>query len=298
MNCQMYSDCRTPAVALIPTPAGDRIATCAECAPHQKEIDMTTTTLVEQFHDFLTGAADAALWSTHPMTADDFADQTADEFELGGDERTKLRGTLAYYARDWFVTYHPLIRRAMSGNPAYNDWIQVGHDWWLTTQGHGAGFWDRGLGTAGAALTATCDGYSDMLNLYVDEDGTLRVDTHNVVDFNESLDDSMPLAGVAPMRETVSPTDALESACGFITDDLFPDAVTFYRADRPEAVMISDHGTAPTFISVVVDGGEIETMHTVAGEWRGGLPGCDYPFDSVLDCDGDMTGFVYNRQTP
>ena len=100
------------------------------------------------------------------------------------------------------------------------------------------------------------------------------------------------------MIEKINPTDALESACGFITDDLYPDAVTLYRADRPEAVIISDHGTAPTFISVVVDGGEIETMHTVAGTWRGGLPGCDYPFDSVMACDGDMTGFVYKRQTP
>ena len=153
----------------------------------------TTTTLAEQFHDFLTGAADAALWSTVPMTANDFAGQTADEFELGGDERTKLRGTLAHHSRDWFVTYHPMIRRAMSGNPEYNDWFQVGHDWWLTTQGHGAGFWDRGLGTTGAALTATCEGYEGILDLYLDE-GVLRVDTYNVMDFNESLDDSLPLA--------------------------------------------------------------------------------------------------------
>jgi hypothetical protein len=30
----------------------------------------------------------------------------------------------------------------------------LGHDLWLTAAGHGAGFWDRGLGAAGARLTA------------------------------------------------------------------------------------------------------------------------------------------------
>ena len=31
---------------------------------------------------------------------------------------------------------------------------QIGHDFWLTRNGHGAGFWDRGLGEAGERLTA------------------------------------------------------------------------------------------------------------------------------------------------
>ena len=30
---------------------------------------------------------------------------------------------------------------------------QIGHDLWLTRNGHGAGFWDRGLGEAGDELT-------------------------------------------------------------------------------------------------------------------------------------------------
>lgn len=29
----------------------------------------------------------------------------------------------------------------------------IGHDLWLTRNGHGAGFWDRGLGSAGERLT-------------------------------------------------------------------------------------------------------------------------------------------------
>src|SRR4051812_29933619 len=30
---------------------------------------------------------------------------------------------------------------------------QAGHDFWLTRNGHGAGFWDRGLGAVGERLT-------------------------------------------------------------------------------------------------------------------------------------------------
>jgi hypothetical protein len=33
---------------------------------------------------------------------------------------------------------------------------QAGSDFWLTRVGHGAGFWDRGLGAYGDVLTAAC----------------------------------------------------------------------------------------------------------------------------------------------
>ena len=33
------------------------------------------------------------------------------------------------------------------------DWASAGHDFYLTREGHGAGFWDRGLGIVGDALT-------------------------------------------------------------------------------------------------------------------------------------------------
>lgn len=32
-------------------------------------------------------------------------------------------------------------------------WSTAGHDFYLTREGHGAGFWDRGLGMVGTALT-------------------------------------------------------------------------------------------------------------------------------------------------
>jgi len=41
---------------------------------------------------------------------------------------------------------------------------RAGHDFWLTREGHGAGFWDRGLGIAGDRLSdaATTFGGGDL----------------------------------------------------------------------------------------------------------------------------------------
>ena len=52
------------------------------------------------------------------------------------------------------------------------DW--AGHDFALTRAGHGAGFWDRGLGALGDRLTEASRPYGDV-NLWVDEDGIVQI---------------------------------------------------------------------------------------------------------------------------
>ena len=47
---------------------------------------------------------------------------------------------------------------------------QVGHDFWLTRNGHGAGFWDRGLDDLGDRLTALSKTYAP-LDPYIGDDG-------------------------------------------------------------------------------------------------------------------------------
>ena len=55
--------------------------------------------------------------------------------------------------------------------PGYDE-SSAGHDFWLTRNGHGVGFWDRGLGEIGDVLThlAHAEGQSD---LYEGDDGLL-----------------------------------------------------------------------------------------------------------------------------
>jgi hypothetical protein len=49
---------------------------------------------------------------------------------------------------------------------------QAGHDFWLTRNGHGAGFWDRGIGELGEVLTDAAAVYGSH-DLFVGEDGLI-----------------------------------------------------------------------------------------------------------------------------
>jgi len=50
---------------------------------------------------------------------------------------------------------------------------QAGHDFWLTRQGHGAGFWDGGWQNYGELLTSLSKAYG-ALELYEGEDGLIH----------------------------------------------------------------------------------------------------------------------------
>lgn len=53
---------------------------------------------------------------------------------------------------------------------------QAGVDFWLTRNGHGAGFWDRGLEDVGDRLTAACGWRTEFpeVNLYIGDDGKIH----------------------------------------------------------------------------------------------------------------------------
>lgn len=53
------------------------------------------------------------------------------------------------------------------------DWGNVGHDFWLTRNGHGAGFWDRALGDDGDTLTEAAQTYGGV-DLYRGDDGLIH----------------------------------------------------------------------------------------------------------------------------
>lgn len=52
------------------------------------------------------------------------------------------------------------------------DLAQCGHDFWLTRNGHGAGFWDRGYGKVGDDLTKAAKIYGEQYP-YVGDDGLI-----------------------------------------------------------------------------------------------------------------------------
>jgi hypothetical protein len=64
-------------------------------------------------------------------------------------------------------------------HPQYTASERAGHDFWLTRNGHGAGFWDGDWEeAAGERLTAACEAYGEY-NLYVSDDGLIYGNTTN-----------------------------------------------------------------------------------------------------------------------
>jgi hypothetical protein len=64
-----------------------------------------------------------------------------------------------------------LIDSADYGSRASKD-EYAGHDFWLTRNRHGAGFWDRNLGKIGERLTESAHAYGEI-NLYIGDDGKI-----------------------------------------------------------------------------------------------------------------------------
>ena len=59
---------------------------------------------------------------------------------------------------------------------------QIGHDYVLTTGGHGVGFWDRGLGELGDKLTEACHAERHEWYVFLDDEGELWCDDLAVYD--------------------------------------------------------------------------------------------------------------------
>jgi len=66
-------------------------------------------------------------------------------------------------------TYAELLKGAYESVQGYDE-SMAGHDFWLTRNHHGAGFWDRGLGTVGEALTKAAH-MEGSIDLYIGDDG-------------------------------------------------------------------------------------------------------------------------------
>jgi hypothetical protein len=109
---------------------------------------------------------DAALWTSE-------GDWGPNQFDNDGefDDATFARGTtvrLTEIAHKFYDDNFELIEK--SGL----ELGQVGHDIWLTQNGLGAGFWDRGLGEVGGKLTDAAKALGG-LHLYV-QDGLIYVE--------------------------------------------------------------------------------------------------------------------------
>ena len=117
---------------------------------------------MDTFEDFREGYVEAMLWAnTYSITGEELAvEPTVNDL----DSETQLQ--LSNDARTFYDTNLRLLTEAATARP----WSHLGHDFALTRNRHGAGFWDRGLGTCGEKLTVEAQAMGES-NLFVDDDG-------------------------------------------------------------------------------------------------------------------------------
>jgi hypothetical protein len=118
---------------------------------------------------FTQGYIECALWASSaeipPHTDQSFTD-------LGYTSEDLAPETLAAMIGDcvWFQAAN------RTDLEAYYERFPIeyaGHDFWLTRNGHGAGFWDRELGELGERLSDDARGYG-AIGLYLGTDGRIH----------------------------------------------------------------------------------------------------------------------------
>lgn len=125
-----------------------------------------------EFETFFTAYLECAVWSSTSVHPDDWEAAERGEIEpypleeagLSVDDLSDAaRATL----RDDALAFWD------SNESCHSDAAQAGHDFWLTRNGHGAGFWD-GDWEDGDELTQASKVYGSV-DLYIDKDCKIQV---------------------------------------------------------------------------------------------------------------------------
>ena len=110
---------------------------------------------------FFAGYCECAVWASldedgTPLNAN------YDESNLSEEARAAMLADCADFLTGCSSTIDEAILQGRSAE-------HLGHDFWLTRNRHGTGFWDRGLGAVGDELTEMAHPYGESY-LYADND--------------------------------------------------------------------------------------------------------------------------------
>jgi hypothetical protein len=118
---------------------------------------------------FLNAYIQAALWLCNDDNDDPLGINFSED-DIAPESQDAMRADCAAFIAD-----NEALLQAAYASGGY-DAGSAGHDYWLTRCGHGAGFWDRGLGDIGEKLSAACDWkakHGGNRELYVGDDGKI-----------------------------------------------------------------------------------------------------------------------------
>ena len=125
---------------------------------------------MKDFDKFFSAYITAALWSSNdnsdPNTGGDPLDKNynIDDFDEQSLGILKAHA-MSFYSRMWYY---------IENEDGERDAMNAGHDFWLTQNGHGAGFWDGDWPKYGDMLTKLSRCYPEI-NIDVGDDGKLSI---------------------------------------------------------------------------------------------------------------------------
>lgn len=121
---------------------------------------------------FIEGYIDACLWANLYQDEDDDGSTSPDlPVELSrplltfDSVKDLVRDAVSFFTQEFTALSEAAENRA---------WDLLGHDFALTRNGHGTGFWDRGLGDLGDHLTDSAKVYGTV-DLWLLNDNTIEV---------------------------------------------------------------------------------------------------------------------------
>lgn len=118
---------------------------------------------------FISAYTTAMLWSSSDTLPDGEDVDSLEGFDLSYSVIESVESDCLAF----LVAYRYQILDAFRVSPSYT-FEAAGHDFWLTRAGHGAGFWDKGLGEVGKELTDAAHSFGERC-LYVGDDGLVYI---------------------------------------------------------------------------------------------------------------------------
>ncbi len=116
-----------------------------------------------------------ALWSSNDESREDGGDPLDDNYTVA-DISPGTLATMSGDCRNFLAEAGETIEAAIEtgevvAGPDFDAWGRAGHDFWLTRNGHGAGFWDGDWPEPFAATLTDAAHAAGETNLFVNDDG-------------------------------------------------------------------------------------------------------------------------------
>lgn len=120
---------------------------------------------MSNFEIFLAAYVEAMLWSSSGTDQNGEELQSLEGFELS----SEAKETVNKDCQNFIDQNKNLLCQVYKNADGFSS---AGHDFWLTRNHHGAGFWDRGFGFIGDALTDRAQEFKE-LSPYIGDDGKI-----------------------------------------------------------------------------------------------------------------------------